>query len=187
MSGFDRDVILPQSPRQVVPRTPAPWPRVASRLAALMVMSGMMVLAGCATSGAGADQGSAKLSYCDTASSACFGTVERLRIFYADGSQSQPTEVATTAIAGGAISNQTGRGTGRVLAAVGCAGGSQFAGHAIQSHTSEPQRWQEISIRLDSGRWLRVSQPAVAGIHAASRVRVTGRGPSTHVAPAYGY
>ena len=78
------------------------------------------------------------------------------------------------AIAGGALGNMVGGGTGRTVATVVGAVGGGFAGHAIAENAQDLV--YIIDVRYDDGTVAQVQQKSAPGLRVGDRVRVTQNG-----------
>ncbi|MER2508594.1 glycine zipper 2TM domain-containing protein [Amaricoccus sp.] len=118
-----------------------------------------------------------------TASTVSFGTVTGSRPVTVQGGNAPASVVGTLAggIAGAALGNQVGRGTGNVLATgagavAGAAAGNQIAGAATTAQSTE---W---FVRLDSGQTISVIQTSPA-FATGQRVQVVQSGSNTRLVP----
>ena len=135
------------------------------------------VLAGCAgmvpADGVGAgDYNSAQSR---SAQDVQFGTIESIRHVQISGSTQASSMVGTGvgAVMGGALGSLMGGGRGSMLAtALGAVGGG-VAGNAIEKHVST-QLGDQITVRLDSGRTVAITQKAapVGVFRRGDRVQV---------------
>jgi outer membrane lipoprotein SlyB len=78
------------------------------------------------------------------------------------------------ALAGGALGNMVGGGTGRTVATVVGAVGGGFAGHEIAKNAQDLV-WI-IDVRYDDGTMAQIQQKAAPGLRVGDRVRVTQNG-----------
>lgn len=107
------------------------------------------------------------------------GVVESVRIVTIEGTQSGAGTVAggvIGAIAGSNVGQGRGSTVGSVLGAV--LGG--VAGQAIEEHASKKEGL-EITIKLDSGQMIAVTQEADEQFRSGQRVRVLSGGGATRV------
>jgi outer membrane lipoprotein SlyB len=106
------------------------------------------------------------------------GVVESVREVEVDGSRSGAGAMAGGVI-GGAAGGSVGRGRGAVAGSViGTVAGAVIGEAAAQSRT---QFGVEITVRLDEGRVIAVSQPAGEAFKPGDRVRVVSDGRSARV------
>ncbi len=99
-----------------------------------------------------------------------FGTVQSVREVQIEGTKSGVGTVAGGAV-GGVLGNEVGAGTGRTLATIGGGLAGALAGSAIEEGATR-QRGLEITVRLDNGRTMAVTQAADESFVAGDRVRV---------------
>jgi outer membrane lipoprotein SlyB len=105
-----------------------------------------------------------------TAQTVEFGTVESVREVQIEGTKSGLGTLAGGAI-GGVLGNEVGAGTGRTLATIGGGLAGAMAGSAVEEGVTR-QRGLEITVRLDNGRTMAVTQAADESFVAGDRVRV---------------
>lgn len=74
------------------------------------------------------------------------------------------------AIVGGLLGNQVGKGDGRRAATVAGAVAGGFAGNSIERHSD--RTYYDITVRLDTGRRVVVTQTRLNGFRRGSRVLV---------------
>lgn len=99
-----------------------------------------------------------------------YGTVQSVREVQIEGTKSGVGTVAGGAV-GGVLGNEVGAGTGRTLATIGGGLAGALAGSAIEEGATR-QRGLEITVRLDNGRTMAVTQAADESFVAGDRVRV---------------
>ena len=99
-----------------------------------------------------------------------YGTVQSVREVQIEGTKSGIGTVAGGAV-GGVLGNEVGAGTGRTLATIGGGLAGALAGSAIEEGATR-QRGLEITVRLDNGRTMAVTQAADESFVAGDRVRV---------------
>lgn len=107
------------------------------------------------------------------------GVIESVRVVTIEGTQSGVGVVAggvVGAVAGSNVGHGGGSTVGSVLGAV--LGG--VAGQAIEEHASKKEGL-EITIKLDSGQIIAVTQEADEQFHAGERVRVLSGSGATRV------
>ena len=85
------------------------------------------------------------------------------------------------AVAGGVLGNQVGHGSGRDIATVAGAIGGGFAGNAIQNRYVERRPGQHVTVRLDNGVLVAVTQPADPDLRTGDRVLIDGAGERARV------
>jgi outer membrane lipoprotein SlyB len=85
------------------------------------------------------------------------------------------------AVAGGALGNMAGGGSGRIAATIGGAILGGIVGNAAEREANQ-QSGVELTVRLDSGRTVAVVQPdAGEGFRPGDRVRMVSNGYATRV------
>jgi outer membrane lipoprotein SlyB len=107
------------------------------------------------------------------------GVVTDVRIVNIEGSKS-PIGTGAGAIVGGVAGSTLGGGRGNIVGAVVGAVAGGLAGSAIQESATR-QRGLEITVRLDSGRTIAVTQGADQDIRVGDRVRVLSGDGTTRV------
>lgn len=120
-------------------------------------------LSACSSSG-GYDRGYAGSS--DGHCQDC-GVVQRIESYQGERHSSGAGAVAG-AVIGGALGNQVGKGDGKTAATVAGAVLGGIAGNEIEKNRN--QTWYDVSIRMNDGRTVVVSQNGLNGIREGSRV-----------------
>jgi outer membrane lipoprotein SlyB len=152
-------------------------------LVCLMVACMLMPLwlSGCAPKVGGSDYSAGSVRSAQTVS---FGTVQSVRAVRIENDQSVGTAVGTVggAVIGGVLGSMIGGGRGRTLAtmggAVAGAGAGYLGGQALQSQTG-----LEITVRMDSGETIAVTQGADMSFSPGQRVQVMSGASGTRVVP----
>lgn len=160
--------------------TPAPARGGLRRVAAVTVLLGAAVLAGCANQSASSSvytYGQAQREQVVR-----LGVVESVRPIVIQQAQSSGVGTIAGGALGGVAGSTIGGGRGSVLAAIGGAVLGGLAGNAIENQANKANGL-EITVRLDNGETRVVAQEADVAITAGQRVRmISGAGP-TRVAP----
>jgi outer membrane lipoprotein SlyB len=127
-------------------------------------------LSACTTSGSGYNSGSST-SNSGYSSSTCndCGVVQHVNSYTGERHASGVGAV-TGAVVGGLLGNQVGQGDGKTAATVAGAVVGGMAGNAIEKNQSET--WYDISIRMNDGRQVTVTQNNLNGIREGSRIVV---------------
>ncbi|MBK1706141.1 glycine zipper 2TM domain-containing protein [Halochromatium glycolicum] len=99
-----------------------------------------------------------------------YGTVQSVRSVRIEGTKSGAGTLAGGAI-GGLLGNEVGAGTGRTLATIGGGIAGAVAGSAVEEGVTR-QRGLEITVQLDNGRTVAVTQAADESFAPGDRVRV---------------
>lgn len=109
-----------------------------------------------------------------------FGVVQSVRAVTIQPGQTGVGTLAGAALGGIAAGSTIGSGTGAVAAGVGGAVLGGAAGNAVESRTTR-RAGQEITVLLDSGQILAITQDADLNIGVGERVRVLTGGGVTRV------
>jgi outer membrane lipoprotein SlyB len=107
------------------------------------------------------------------------GVVVEVRNVNIEGTKT-PIGLGAGAVVGGLAGSQLGRGNGSIAGAVLGAVAGGFAGSAVEEGVTR-QKGLEITIRLDSGRTIAVTQGADKYFRPGDRVRVLSEGGTTRV------
>ncbi len=145
------------------------------KLAALGLLAAL-TLGGCA-SGLGSNDYSRNQAR--TVQQVQTGVVVEVRNVNIEGTKT-PIGLGAGAVVGGLAGSQLGRGNGSIAGAVLGAVAGGFAGSAVEEGVTR-QRGLEITVRLDSGRTIAVTQGADEYFRPGDRVRVLSEGGTTRV------
>lgn len=145
------------------------------KLAALGLLAAL-TLSGCA-SGLGSNDYSRNQAR--TVQQVQTGVVVEVRNVNIEGTKT-PIGLGAGAVVGGLAGSQLGRGNGSIAGAVLGAVAGGFAGSAVEEGVTR-QKGLEITIRLDSGRTIAVTQGADEYFRPGDRVRVLSEGGTTRV------
>ncbi|MHB1174627.1 MAG: outer membrane lipoprotein [Sulfuriferula sp.] len=107
------------------------------------------------------------------------GVVVDVRNVNIEGTKT-PIGAGAGAVVGGLAGSQLGRGNGSIAGAVLGAVAGGFAGSAVEEGVTR-QKGLEITVRLDSGRTIAVTQGADEYFRPGDRVRVLSEGSTTRV------
>ena len=108
------------------------------------------------------------------------GIVESTRAVRIEGPETGAGAV-TGAVAGGALANMAGGGSGRIAATIGGAILGGIVGNAAEREVNK-QNGVEVTVRLDSGRMVAIVQPdAGEGFRPGDRVRLVSNGYAARV------
>lgn len=104
---------------------------------------------------------------------ACYdcGVVQRIES-YTGERRASGVGAVTGAVVGAAIGNQVGSGDGKTAATVAGAVAGGFAGNAIEKNRN--QTWYNLTVLMNDGRTLVVTQNSLNGINEGSRVVIRG-------------
>ena len=145
----------------------------------VVVLAGALVLSGCPASMSG---GAYTRGQVREAQDVRLGYVESVREVQIEGTRSGVGAVGGAALGGLAGSN-IGGGRGQIAGAVGGAVLGGLAGSAIEQGVTR-QQGLEITVRLDNGRMIAVTQAADQPFFPGDRVRLlTGQDGTARVAP----
>lgn len=138
-------------------------------------------LAGCAPKVGGSDYGSTGVR---GVQSITYGTVQSVRVVHIEDDSRTGTTVGTLGggVAGGVLGNLIGGGTGRTVATVGGALLGAAAGYA-GSKALTGQQGYEITIKLDDGQLIAVTQGTDLEFSPGQRVKILSGSGSTRVTP----
>ena len=132
-----------------------------------MVLAAGLVLSGCPASMSG---GAYSRDQARQAQDVQLGRVESVRQIMIEGTKSGVGAVSGAAL-GGLAGSHIGKGTGQIAGAVGGAVLGGLAGSAVEEGVTR-QPGLEITVRLDSGRMMAVTQAADEPFYVGDRVRV---------------
>ncbi|PWB49869.1 MAG: hypothetical protein C3F18_09755 [Nitrosomonadales bacterium] len=145
------------------------------KMAGVMLIAAM-VLGGCASSMSG---GAYTRSQARQAQEVQMGVVESVRQVQLEGTKTPVGTIAGAAVGGIAGSN-IGGGKGSTVGAILGAVAGGVAGSAIEEGVTK-KTGLEITVKLDSGRMIAVTQEADEDIRPGDRVRVLSGGGATRV------
>ncbi|MEW5966716.1 MAG: glycine zipper 2TM domain-containing protein [Pseudomonadota bacterium] len=148
-----------------------------NKLFALTLVAGSaLLLAGCPAGLGGKDYGRTQAR---TVQEVQMGVVESVREVTIEGTKS-PIGAGAGAVVGGVAGSQIGGGSGRVVGAtVGAVLGG--VGGAAAEEALTRQKGLEITVKLDSGRMIAITQAADEEFRVGDRVRVLSGGGVTRV------
>jgi len=132
-----------------------------------VVLAAGLVLSGCPASMSG---GAYSRSQAREAQEVRLGYVESVRQVLIEGTKSGVGAVSGAAL-GGVAGSTIGRGRGQVAGAIGGAVLGGLAGSAIEENATR-QPGLEITVQLDNGRMVAVTQAADEPFYPGDRVRV---------------
>ena len=135
-----------------------------------------MVLIGCAPSQSGSAYSRAQTRQVQEVQ---MGVVESVRQVQIEGTKT-PIGAGAGAVVGGVAGSTVGGGRGRGIATVLGAVGGGLAGAAVEEGVTRRQGL-EITVRLDNGRMLAVTQEADESFAPGQRVRILTGGGVTRV------
>ncbi|MBZ0224242.1 MAG: glycine zipper 2TM domain-containing protein [Dokdonella sp.] len=145
-------------------------------LTSTMLVAAIVSLAGCASGTGGKDYSRAQTR---TVQEVQMGIVESVREVNIEGTKT-PIGAGAGAVVGGVAGSTVGSGKGSVVgAAVGAVLGG-LGGAAIEEGVTR-NKGVEITVKLDSGRLIAITQSADETFQAGDRVRVLSGGGTTRV------
>lgn len=141
-----------------------------------LAIAAMIALAGCASGTGGKDYSRAQAR---SAQEVQMGIVESVRAVNIEGTKS-PIGAGAGAVVGGVAGSTVGSGKGSVVgAAIGAVLGGLGGAAAEEAVTRD--KGVEITVKLDSGRLLAVTQAADESFQVGDRVRVLSGGGAMRV------
>jgi outer membrane lipoprotein SlyB len=145
-------------------------------LTSAIVVASVVALGGCASGTGGKDYSREQTRAVQEVK---MGTVESVREVNIEGTKT-PIGAGAGAVVGGVAGSTVGSGKGRIVGAtVGAVLGGLGGAAAEEAVTS--QKGVEITVRLDSGRMIAVTQAADEEFRVGDRVRVLSGGGATRV------
>ena len=109
-----------------------------------------------------------------------YGRVTQIQDVALDGDKKLGVGAVLGAVAGGILGNQIGGGTGKTVATVAGAVAGGYAGSAVQGKMDK-KPGQQITVTLDNGATVGITQPPVPGLRLGDRVRIDGGGEDARV------
>jgi outer membrane lipoprotein SlyB len=144
--------------------------------AAVLITASTLLLAGCPAGLGGKDY---SRDQARTVQEVQMGVVESVREVNIEGTKS-PVGAGAGAVVGGVAGSTVGGGSGRVITTtVGALLGG--LGGAAAEEAVTRQRGVEITVKLDSGRMIAITQAADEEFKVGERVRVLSGGGTTRV------
>ena len=145
------------------------------RHSAIVVVGAALLVSGCASSMSGSAY---ERRQARTIQEVEMGIVEHVRTVQIEGTKSGIGAHAGAA-AGGVAGSEIGQGKGRIVGAIAGAVVGGVAGAAAEEGITR-QQGLEITVRLDSGRLIAITQASDEAFHPGERVRLIhgGRGGS---------
>ena len=124
-------------------------------------------LSACSTSGNGYNNGYSSSGY--RSSSNCYdcGVVQRIDSYTGERRTTGGGAVAG-AVIGGVLGSQVGSGDGKKAATIAGAVAGGLAGNAIEKNMN--QNWHDVTVRMNDGRQVVVTQNQLNGVREGSRV-----------------
>lgn len=96
------------------------------------------------------------------------GVVQRIESYTGEQRRTSGAGAVAGALIGGALGNQVGSGDGKKAATVAGAVAGGIAGNAIEKNMDKT--WHEVTIRMNDGRTVVLSQDDLNGVREGSRV-----------------
>jgi len=110
-----------------------------------------------------------------------YGKIVRIDPVSLDGDQHLGLGAIIGGLAGGVLGHQVGAGTGRDVATIAGALGGAIAGSFVQNKYVERRPGQYITVQLDNGVSVGITQHADGNLRMGDRVRIDGSGPDARV------
>ena len=134
-----------------------------------IIFAAAAALALSACSSYGGNDGNRSSSY-NNASTNCYdcGVVQRIENYSGEQRRTSGVGAVAGALIGGALGNQVGGGDGKKVATVAGAVAGGFAGNAIEKNMDKT--WHEVTVRMNDGRTVVLSQDNLNGVQEGSRV-----------------
>lgn len=147
----------------------------------IAIMAMPLWISGCAPKVGGSDYDASRTR---TAQTVHYGTVDSIRVVHITDDSNVNTTVGTVGggVAGGVLGSLIGSGRGRTLATVGGAAAGAAAGYA-GSKALSGQEGYEITVKLDNGELIAVTQGTDITFSQGQRVKVLSGGGTTRVTP----
>jgi outer membrane lipoprotein SlyB len=109
-----------------------------------------------------------------------YGRISQIDSVMLEGDKKLGLGTVIGAVAGGLLGNQIGGGTGKDIATVAGVVAGGYAGNKVQNNM-EKRPGQQITVRLDNGASVGITQPADPGLKVGDRVRIDGGGEGARV------
>ena len=134
-----------------------------------IILAAALALALSACSSYGGNDNYRSSSY-NNAPANCYdcGVVQRIESYTGEQRRTSGAGAVAGALIGGALGNQVGSGDGKTAATVAGAVAGGFAGNAIEKNMDKT--WHEVTIRMNDGRTVVLSQDDLNGVREGSRV-----------------
>lgn len=150
--------------------------QTSAKLGLAAVLSASVFLAGCPASTSG---GAYSREQARTPQQVQMGVVESVREVQIEGTKT-PIGPAAGAVVGGVAGSSIGRGKGSTIGAVVGAVAGGVAGAAIEEGVTRT-KGLEITVKLDNGKFLAITQAADEVFRPGERIRVLTGGGVTRV------
>ncbi len=138
------------------------------KLAIIFAAAAALALSAC--SSYGSNDGYRSSGY-NNAPANCYdcGVVQRIESYTGEQRRTSGVGAVAGALIGGALGNQVGAGDGKKVATVAGAVAGGFAGNAIEKNNMD-RTWHEVTVRMNDGRTVVLSQDDLSGVREGSRV-----------------
>ena len=111
-----------------------------------------------------------------------YGTVENIRFLGNNYNGNLGVGALTGAALGGLVGSQIGGGDARIASAVVGAAAGGYVGHQIERNRGNYQNYMEVTIRLDNGQRVTITQPDNGDRFVpGQRIAVIGQGSDARV------
>lgn len=137
------------------------------KLGIILAASAALALSAC--SSYGGNDSNRSSSY-NNAPASCYdcGVVQRIENYSGEQRRTSGVGAVAGALIGGALGNQVGSGDGKTAATVVGAVAGGVAGNAIEKNMDKT--WHEVTVRMNDGRTVVLSQDNLNGVQEGSRV-----------------
>lgn len=138
------------------------------KLGIIFAAAAALALSACSSYG-GSDNNRGS-SY-NNAPTSCYdcGVVQRVESYTGEQRRTSGVGAVAGAVIGGALGNQVGSGDGKTAATVAGAVVGGIAGNAIERNNMD-KTWHEVTVRMNDGRTVVLSQNDLNGVQEGSRV-----------------
>lgn len=150
--------------------------QTSTRIGLIVVLSASALLAGCPASTSG---GAYSREQARTPQEVQLGIVESVREVQIEGTKT-PIGPGAGAVVGGVAGSSMGRGKGSTIGAVVGAVAGGLAGGALEEGVTRSKGF-EITVKLDSGKLMAITQAADEVFRPGERIRVLTGGGVTRV------
>ena len=129
----------------------------------------LVALSACSSNGGNDNYRNSSSNY--NAPTNCYdcGVVQRVESYTGEQRRTSGVGAVAGALIGGALGNQVGSGDGKKAATVAGAVAGGFAGNAIEKNNMD-KTWHEVTVRMNDGRTVVLSQDDLKGVREGSRV-----------------
>ncbi len=138
------------------------------KLGIIFAASAALALSACSSYGGSETNRSSSYNSAPTNCYDC-GVVQRVESYTGEQRRTSGVGAVAGALIGGALGNQVGSGDGKKVATVAGAVAGGVAGNAIEKNRMD-RTWHEVTVRMNDGRTVVLSQDDLNGVSEGSRV-----------------